>query len=123
MQDTENAAATGRLYLSYGPYDDADLQKVADTINRVALAEGYTVEWNGTVQKRIALCGLDKVYFLDLARKNQEPDEAERQEAEGEEGGEEEEEGTEEIDAGTRKRKHALNSAHWYERTCIHRTE
>ncbi len=60
MQDTDRAAAGGGLYLAYGatePGDEAGVQ-VGKVIVSELQAAGLKTDWDGTMNKRIAIVGL-----------------------------------------------------------------
>jgi len=61
MQDTEGACEDGSLYLAYGTVGgtDEDAVAVGNTIRDTLVENGLTVEWDGQLDKRICITGLD----------------------------------------------------------------
>jgi hypothetical protein len=61
MQDTESACEYGSLYLAYGTVGgtDDDAVAIGNTIRDTMQEHGLTVEWNGKLDQRICITGLD----------------------------------------------------------------
>jgi len=61
MQDTESACEDGSLYLAYGSVGgtDEDAVRIGNTIRDTLTDHGLNVEWNGQLDKRICITGLD----------------------------------------------------------------
>ncbi|MBX9685514.1 MAG: hypothetical protein K2X27_02355 [Candidatus Obscuribacterales bacterium] len=58
MQDTERVLEEGRLYLAYGASENADDEtalRVAGQISEILQNNGFQVDWNGSLDKRICL--------------------------------------------------------------------
>ena len=61
QQDTERACDEGVLYLAYGAADSADATalEIATRISSLLKENGFNVDWNGSLDKRICLLDLD----------------------------------------------------------------
>ncbi len=61
QQDTERACDEGVLYLAYGATDNTDEAaiKVARRATEVCRNNGFKVDWNGSLDKRICLLNFD----------------------------------------------------------------
>jgi hypothetical protein len=61
MQDTEGAAETGVLYLAYGSISgkNEDTLAIGHAIVEAVRGVGLKVDWNGSLDKRICITGLD----------------------------------------------------------------
>ncbi|MBX9572377.1 MAG: hypothetical protein K2X77_26005 [Candidatus Obscuribacterales bacterium] len=61
QQDTERACDEGILYLAYGATDNTDEAaiKVARRATEVCQNNGFKVDWNGSLDKRICLVNFD----------------------------------------------------------------
>ena len=61
MQDTEGACENGSLYLAYGTVKgtEKDAVTVEETIRDTLGKNGFNVEWNGQLDRRICVIGLD----------------------------------------------------------------
>jgi hypothetical protein len=61
MQDTESAAERGTLYLAFGSVTDSDEDsvEVGKKIRNILEEKGFSVEWNGSSEKRIGITGID----------------------------------------------------------------
>lgn len=57
MQDTDRVIEEGRLYLAYGSADNADETslRVAQLATQVLQKQGFKVDWNGSLDKRICI--------------------------------------------------------------------
>ena len=61
MQDTELAVEDGMLYLAFGATenaDDADI-RVAQRVSEILRKYGFNVNWNGTLDSRICVTGIN----------------------------------------------------------------
>jgi hypothetical protein len=61
MQDTESACETGTLYLAYGSLSgkEKDSVEVGHAIVKALRGEGLTVNWDGSLSKRICIVKVD----------------------------------------------------------------
>jgi hypothetical protein len=61
MQDTERAYQGGPLFLAFGTVDgtDGDTLRVGEIVRDTLTEHGLTVEWDGSLDKRICVTGLD----------------------------------------------------------------
>jgi hypothetical protein len=60
-QDTDSAFEYGSLYLSYSSIDDSDKEslKIGKTIVGMLEKFGFSVKWDGTINQRICIEGID----------------------------------------------------------------
>src|ERR1700712_2821032 len=74
VQCTEGASESGELYLHWGSHSPEDMDDliVANAIVDEARACKLDVEWNGFSNKTVKLSNLDKSYFLQKLKDDEE---------------------------------------------------